>query len=303
MFGTTVVTFGVHRAGTALLLGALALLPACSTQSSAASPSPSPIDTSPPAEVARPSPDVGRPPGGSVFVIVMENRTSREALAQPYTAGLAARYALATDYHAVAHPSLPNYLALTSGTTYNVGDDGYHRLPAGGLGSQLTQRAIPWRAYMQGMGPDCLSDRGRYALKHDPFPFYGGTCPPNVVSFDSLDADLAAGTPRFAWITPDLCNDGHDCSSTVADAFLRGLVPKVLASPAWTSGGTLLLVWDEDDGSSTNQVAAIVASPRLRAHRSARPYDHYSLLATVEDLLGVPRLGRAAAAQAMDDLL
>jgi hypothetical protein len=289
-----------------LALCALALLPACATQTPVAatpSPNPSPTDASPPAATPRPSPIVTLPDGASVFVVVMENRTSADSLAQPYTAGLAGRYALAADYHAVSHPSLPNYLALTSGSTYGIADDSYHQLPAGGLGAQLSQRRISWRAYMEGMGANCLSNQGRYALKHDPFPFYGGACPSNVVPFDSLNGALAGGTPRFVWITPDLCNDGHDCGSQVADSFLRGLVPRILASPAWTSGGVLFLTWDEDDGSSTNQVATIVASPNQGAHRSARAYTHYSLLATVEDLLGVPRLGQAAQAQPMDDLL
>jgi hypothetical protein len=284
--------------------GALLLLGGCEAQPPwAAAPTPTPVTAPAPTEAPLGTPAVRLAAGASVFVVVMENRSSAEALAEPYLADLARRYAVATDYHAVAHPSLPNYLALTSGSTYGIADDDYHALPAGGIGQQLAGRGISWRAYMEGMSGDCRTNQGRYAVKHDPFAYYGGRCPANVVSFASLDADLAGPTPRFVWITPDLCHDGHDCSTRTADDFLAGLVPRILASPAWTGGGVLLVTWDEDDGRAGNQVAAVVAAPRLKSQQSSRPYDHYSLLATVEDLLGVPRLGAAAQAQALDDLL
>jgi phospholipase C len=237
-----------------------------------------------------------------VFVIVMENRGFSDAIAQPYTARLAAQYAVATNYYAVAHPSLPNYLALTSGSTWGITDDGYHQLPPGGLGAQLTQAGVSWRAYMEGMGSDCLASNSAYAVKHNPFAYYGGACPPNVVPFTALHGDLAAGTPRFVWITPDMCHDGHDCSAATADGFLSSLVPKILATPAWQQGGLLLVTWDEDDGGTGNRVLTLAVAPHLAAHQSARLYDHYSLLATVEDSLGVSRLGSAAQATPLTDL-
>src|SRR5205807_806911 len=97
-----------------------------SSPSPAPSPSPSPVPT-------------------HVFVIVMENKSATEALRGRYTAGLAQTYALATAYHAVSHPSLPNYLALTGGSNFGIRDDGYHPLPPGGLGAQLDRAGIPWR--------------------------------------------------------------------------------------------------------------------------------------------------------------
>jgi hypothetical protein len=143
----------------------------------------------------------------------MENKLPSAALdpkAAPYTAALARDHGLARNYFAVARPSLPNYLALTSGSTWGITDDDRHTLPREDLGHQLTAAHISWRAYMEGMGADCLSSAGRYALKHDPFPYYGGECPPNVVPLSRLQADLAGSAPRFVWITPDLCDDTHD---------------------------------------------------------------------------------------------
>jgi hypothetical protein len=122
------------------------------------------------------------------------------------------------------------------------------------------------------------------------------------VPLTSLDADLRGATPNFVWITPDLCHDGHDCSSQTADDFLAGLVPRILASDAWRQNGLLLITWDEDDGHGDNRVPALVVAPTLASHQTSRPHDHYSLLATVEDRLGVPRLGEAARASAFDEL-
>ncbi len=278
------------------------LLAACSGPagpSMSRTPSPKPAAASP-----APSPPTSNSPGTAshVFVIVMENHGFATAIAQPYTARLAAQYAVATNYHAVAHPSLPNYLALTSGSTWGITDDGYHRLPPGGLGDQLSQAGVSWRAYMEGMGSDCLASDSSYAVKHNPFAYYGGRCPPNVVPLTALQRDLAPGTPRFVWITPDMCHDGHDCSAATADDFLSSLVPKILATPAWQHGGLLLLTWDEDDGSTSNRVLTLAVSPHVAAHESAQVYDHYSLLATVEDSLGVSRLGKAAQATPLTDL-
>jgi len=86
-----------------------------------------------------------------VFVIVMENRSYSQAITGRYTSQLAAQYGVATNYRGVSHPSLPNYLAMTSGSTWGITDDGFHNLPAGGLGAQLTAAGIEWRAYMEGM--------------------------------------------------------------------------------------------------------------------------------------------------------
>jgi phosphatidylinositol-3-phosphatase len=235
----------------------------------------------------------------------MENRSYEEAMAGPYTAGLAARYAVATNYHAISHPSLPNYLALSAGSTFGITDDGYHNLPRGGIGAQLSERGISWRAYMDGMTRGCFDSPSPYALKHNPFAYLGGACPPNVVPLTSgtLDADLVGNTPNFVWITPDLCHDGHDCSTRVADDYLFGLVPKILASASWQKDGLLLITWDESDAGRDNRVPAIVVTPNLQVHRTDRLHDHYSLLATMEDRLGLSRLGKANGADPLSELL
>ena len=252
---------------------------------------------------ASPSPEPS--PAGStshVFVIVMENRSYNQVIGGGYIADLAAKYGVATDYHGVSHPSLPNYLAITSGSTWGIADDGFHSLPAGGLGAQLTDAGIEWRAYMEGMSDGCFRSPYPYALKHNPFAYYGDECPSQVVPFTQFATDMSGDVPHFVWITPDLCHDGHDCSNKVADAWLSLTVPTILASSAWQDGGVLLITWDEGEDSA-NSVLTLVIHPDPLRIRSARPYDHYSLLASIEDELRLPRLGLAAQATPMSDLL
>jgi len=239
-----------------------------------------------------------------VFLIVMENHSAQEALSAPFTASLANRYGVAENYHAVSHPSVPNYLALSSGSTWGIQDDSYHVLPRQDLGTELTNAGVSWRAYMEGLtGAGCIESPVPYDPGHNPFAFYGGACPSNVVPLTSLAIDLNGNTPRFTWITPDRCHDTHDCGVAVGDEWLRQAVGQITSSKAWKSGGVLFITWDEDDESAGNRVLTLVVAPGIPHRTSAREYTHYSLLATVEDLLGVERLGQAIGARSMTDLL
>src|SRR2546428_810785 len=107
----------------------------------------------------------------------MENRAPGEALEGRYIASLVHEYAIATSYFAISRPSLPNYLALTAGDTFGIRDDAYHALAKGGLGTQLTAAGLTWRAYMEGMTKGCFDSPYPYALKHNPFAYYGGGRP------------------------------------------------------------------------------------------------------------------------------
>jgi acid phosphatase len=239
-----------------------------------------------------------------VFLIVMENKSPQEALAGAYTGHLAATEGVANNYRAITHPSVPNYLALTSGSTWGIQDDSYRKLPKQDLGTQLTAAGVTWRAYMEGLGDGgCLNSPVPYDPGHNPFAFYGGRCPANVVPLTQTAADLSANTPSFSWITPDRCHDTHDCPVATGDDWLKLMVGQITNSAAWKSNGVLFITWDEDDGSASNQVLTLVLAPGKGHRQSSAPYDHYSLLATIEDILGVGRLGHAAQARPMNDLV
>jgi hypothetical protein len=220
---------------------------------------------------------------------------------------LARQYAVADGYYAIAHPSLPNYLALTGGSTFGITSDCTScSVPGAGLAGQLESSRIAWKAYMEDLPHPCYrgTGAGEYAKRHDPFVYYraivsSAACE-QVVPMTELAADERDGTlPKFLWISPNLCHDMHDCSVAAGDRFLSRLVPPLLSSLG--ANGLLFLTWDE--GTSNNgccqqavggHVVTIVAGPGARPHgRMSTPADHYSVLQTIEDLLGLPRLGGA----------
>jgi phosphatidylinositol-3-phosphatase len=272
--------------GAALPLVVLLLMTACQPVAQS-KPGSSPAASARASASSSPTPAAAK----HVFVIVLENTSYQLALRQPYIASLAKQYAVATNYSEVGSPSLPNYLAMTSGSTWGIRDDNYHQLPATGLGQQLSDAGISWKAYTEGFTGDCFNSPYPYALKHNPFAYYGGACPANVVPMTDLASDLTGDTPQLSWITPGMCNDGHDCGVATSDRWLAQFVPQITSSPAWKQGGTLFVVWDESS-SAGGRVALLVITPNLRG-QLAMPLNHYSLLATIADQLKVARLGLA----------
>jgi hypothetical protein len=250
----------------------------------------------------------GRP--SHIAVVVMENQEYGDVIGSssaPYINRLARTYALAAGSYAITHPSLPNYLALTGGSTFGISSDCTDcAVPGGGLAGQLQAGHISWRAYMEDLPSPCFqgADAAGYAKKHDPFVYFraiaGSTACRNVVPLSRLGADERSGSlPALIWITPNLCHDMHDCDVSTGDRFLSGLLPPLLSSLG--KRGLLFLTWDEgtsDDGccrlASGGHVATIVAGTAARrGGRLATPVDHYSVLQTIEDLLGLGRLGGA----------
>ncbi|MGO8951180.1 MAG: alkaline phosphatase family protein [Ktedonobacterales bacterium] len=248
-----------------------------------------------------------------IFVIVMENREAGDIIGSPqapYLNKLAETYGLADSSYAIAHPSLPNYLALLGGETFGIDSDCttcYVQAP--NLVDDLTAGHKSWGAYMESMPSPCfIGDSYPYAQKHDPFMYFDdirnnpARCR-QVVPLTGLENQLAAGrVPDFIWITPNMCSDMHDCSTTQGDSWLAEWVPRILASPAWKTGGVLFITFDEgttDDGccryAGGGHIVTLVISPLGKPHyRSNIPYDHYSLLRTIADAWGMPELGHAA---------
>jgi phospholipase C len=297
----------------AALAALIVVLAACSAPVAVAPAvaSPSPLTTPAPttdraATAAPPATPAAtaRPALPHVFIVVMENTGLARAMRSKTIAALAGRSLTANSYHAVARPSLPNYLAMTSGSTWDITDNSYYSLPNTGIGAQLTAAGISWRAYMEGLtAAGCMRSPYPYALKHNPFAYFGGACPENVVPFEVVDADLAGTTPQFVWVTPGLCHDGHDCPIDEAAAWLDTLVGKITSSRAFAERGILLIAWDEGDGGDANLVPFLALTSGGRGGEITGAHDHYSLLATIEDLFGLPRLGAAKDAKPMAELL
>jgi phosphatidylinositol-3-phosphatase len=268
-----------------------------------------------PGAAARASPACGaradqRPVVRHVVVIVMENRSYADIIGRaPYITALARHCGLATNYHATTHPSLPNYLAMTSGSTRGVGSDcSPAECPVRGksIFSQVAAHHLGWRSYAQSMRASCdTGSGGLYAARHVPAVYYLGlraTCRTHVRRLGRLgsghlhDALNGGHAPAYMFVTPNMCNDMHDCSVSAGDRWASRWIPMMRRSRAYRAGHTvILLTWDEDDGSSANRVPLVVVSPYTPAGRSSgRPLNHYSLLRASEHLLGIRRfLGEA----------
>jgi hypothetical protein len=217
----------------------------------------------------------------------MENHTASEVIGPaPFQTQLVNECATATDYHTVGSPSAPNYIGATSGDTFGISDDGYHPLGADNL-----FRQVPSRSYEESMPTNCdLASRGEYALKHNPQPYYTGAndrtaCGHNDIPFTGFLADVAADRlAPFDFVTPNLCDDTHDCSVSTGDAWLHRVVPPILQSASYLAGRTaVIIVYDE----YTPMPNVFIARSVRPGQRDRQRVDHYALLRTTEDMLGV----------------
>jgi hypothetical protein len=234
----------------------------------------------------------------------MENKSYSEIIGDPsapYENLLADRCGLATAYRAVAHPSLPNYIAMTSGSSQGIVDDeppSVHPVDAPSIFSQL---GSDWMSLQQDMPNNCdATNSDGYAVKHNPAAYFTAirpACNKQDVAMGP-SPDLAR---RFTFVTPNLCNDMHDCPVSTGDTWLSRFLPQVLRSDQYRSGHTAIFVtFDEDDGSADNHVAMFVIAPTITpGTHSNVAFDHYSLLGTTEEMLGLSKLGAATTASSM----
>ena len=260
----------------------------------------------------------------------------------PYLNQLMSTYAYGTNYTTPDHPSLPNYFELTSGNpqgdlcdclpgvTHTCNANNCNLLPTTcacpqgvqHIGDELDVAGIAWREYAESMGAPCNPagvDGGTlFAANHVPFLYYddvfmnAGRCMERVRDYSDFAADLTAtsGTIiRFSLISPNLCDDMHSLCTLDAvnqgDVWLKAQVPLLLATPGFAAGGSdvLFIVGDElPAAQGTGPMPFVVVSPLAKAGPTAGTYNHYSLLATIEDGLGLPRLGNAEASATIADV-
>jgi hypothetical protein len=278
---------------------------------------PKPTVTPRPTATAIPSPTTSAIPStlpsfGHVFVVLMENEEATAIIgnsAAPYINGLANEYGLASNDTAVGHPSEPNYLALWSGSTQGVTDDGAYNFATGStLADQIEASGRTWHVAAQNVPLGCYTGAtasngpdgtGTYARKHEPAISWTSvsgnpTRCASITDFSHFDPTVG----NFWFIVPNLCNDMHDCSIATGDTFLKGFMPKILTSTAF-SNSVVFLTWDEGTTATGGggKVVTIVISPLGKpAFVSSTSHSHYSLLHTIENAWGLPCLANACSA-------
>jgi phosphatidylinositol-3-phosphatase len=240
-----------------------------------------------------------------VIVIVFENKESTRVLgnrAAPTFNAYGRRYARLTRYYGVTHPSLPNYLALVSGSTQGITTNCTDCvIDATSLADTIEASGRTWKTYAEGLPvPGFLGPfKGRYAKKHNPFAYFRGIAEDparraRLVPLSQLGPDLRAGAlPSFSLVVPDLCHSMHDCSVSVGDAWLRSQIGKFVKLPKTV----VFVVFDEG---STNirggghTVALAVGKAVRPGSRYTGVTGHYGVLCTIEQAWGLPLLGRSA---------
>jgi phosphatidylinositol-3-phosphatase len=236
-----------------------------------------------------------------VVVIVFENKGPGAVLGNrnaPAFNAFARAGAVLSGYRGVTNPSLPNYLALVSGSAHGVTTDCTSCAVGGpSLADTLAAKGLTWEAYAEGIPRAGWTGAGagRYAKKHVPFLYFRNVLARpawlrNVVPLRRLSPRRL---PDFALVIPDLCHDMHDCPVRVGDAWLRRILPPLLRIP----DTAVFVTFDESYGPG-NRIPALALGPLVRpGSRFAGAMTHYGLLRTIEDGLGLPRLGRSARAR------
>jgi phosphatidylinositol-3-phosphatase len=282
--------------------------PIATVQPSAAPSSPVPSPT---------APATGLPNFTHVYVIVFENAEYSSIVGSssaPYINSLIGTYGLATSYDAVSHPSEPNYIAMTSGGTQGVIDDGVYNLGAPSLFDQVEASGRTWRAYQQGYPGNCFTGDssasvadgaglpGAYVRRHDPAISYSSISgnPARCGNIASLAGfDPAAASLEF--ITPNLVNDMHDGTVADGDNFLKSFLPQITGSPAFANS-VVFVTFDEgvSNVGGGGHVVTLAITPNMTpGFKAGDAYSHYSMLRTIEQAWGLPFLGNAASASAM----
>ncbi len=246
-----------------------------------------------------------------VMIVVLENESVNASIAQPYLAQLAKEGAFLSDFHAETHPSQPNYIALTAGTTDGVPGNGAVTLDIAHIGDLLEAKGKTWKVYAEGYPGNCFLGAwaGAYARKHVPFLSYKNVqtdakrCA-NVVEAGALDADAAAGAlPDYSLYIPDNNDNGHDTGVAFADAWLKKAFGPRLKDAAFMKDLLFVVTFDEGRYTDNRVYTALVGAAVKPGAVSNVRSGHYDLLRTIEDVLGLGTLGKNdAKARAIDGI-
>jgi phosphatidylinositol-3-phosphatase len=303
---------GTVLAGSALVAGCTAATGPALAPATTAGPASSTATTAGPASsTAAAQTAAGAGHGRKILVIMEENHSVQQVLpnGMPYLWSLAERYAYATDWSDVAHPSLPNYLAIFGGSDFNDPQD---CAPASGctypgpsVFGQAISRGETARAYEESMPAPCDQGfTGEYDVNHNPwayFPSEAASCqaddvPAGTPSGGALAADVRGSTlPAVGLITPNLLHDGHDGTLAQADAWLRMWLPVLMSGPDWRAGRLdIVVVFDE--GETTEQVPFVFIGPGASAVKISERANQYALTRLIDTMIGAPPLRQAGSA-------
>lgn len=250
-----------------------------------------------------------------VVVVMEENHSFEQVIGpqspMPFLNSLAQRGSLLTQYFADAHPSIPNYLELTSGAMETLDDNFSGVITNDNLARELAASGKTWKSYAEDLpSPGYLGgNKGNYVKHHNPFTYYSDVVnnaaeAANIVPFTQFSTDMSSGTlPSFSFVAPDLLNDAHSCPDgpltctdddllSRADQWLSTNIGPLLSSSQFQNNGVLLVLFDEaniaDLQHGGGHVALVAIGPKVKAgFQSTVLYQHENTLRTICDALAV----------------
>ncbi len=294
-------------------------------QTGTATPPSSIPGTPPPTTPPPPTPPPPAPPpptatSAPVVLVVEENHAYSSVIgsaSMPYLNSLANQYSLATQYFADTHPSIGNYMMMTTGQIVTNDDTFNGPVSVDNIVRHLLQSNKTWKAYAESLpsvgytGGDVFP----YLHHHNPLSYFtdvtnSATQQQNLVPFTQFAADLQNGQlPNFSFVTPNANDDAHDGTLQQADSWLQSNIGPLLSSPQFQQGGILIVVFDESVDTDTahggGHVAMVVAGPRVKkGFQTSNFYQHENLLKFIATYLGIDtNIGAAGGASAMSEVL
>jgi hypothetical protein len=246
-----------------------------------------------------------------ILVIMEENHNAGQVFphGMPYLWRLARTYGHATAWRAMTHPSLPNYLAIFSGSSFNDPQDcspgSGCTYPGPSVFGQALLAGATARSYEESMPRPCdQASSGTYDVNHNPWAYIPGEAaqcrandvPSGTTAAGALVSDVRGGTlPAIGLITPNLIHDAHDGTLAQADDWLRSWIPVLMSGPDWRSGH-LAIVVAFDEGDTANHVPFVLIAPGASGAVIRKPVDHYALTRLIDKVIGAQPLRQAATA-------
>ncbi|WP_225725426.1 MULTISPECIES: alkaline phosphatase family protein [unclassified Nocardia] len=263
------------------------------------------------AAVALPAPAAAAtiPKFDHIVLVMFENTGYDNIIGSPdapYFNQLADNGALFTDAHALTHPSQPNYIALFSGDTQGVTDDGcpYDFTGVDNLGNQLNGHGYRFVGYSEDMPSagytGCSASDGQYRRKHNGWVDFDNVPKESNQPYSAFPTDFTQ-LPTVSFVTPNMCNDIHDCPVSTGDSWLKD---KLSGYADWAKANNSLLIitFDEDEGTDVNRIPTIFYGATVNTGQYGEHIDHYSVLRTIEDAYGLTPVGNAAGATPITDV-
>jgi hypothetical protein len=249
-------------------------------------------------------------PASSHVIVVMEENHSYSSVigssSMPYLNSLASKYGLATQYYANTHPSIGNYLMLTTGAIITNNDSFCSTISNDNVVRHLLTAGKTWKSYAESLPYAGYTGcgTGSYVKRHNPLAYFSdvanSSAKYNLVPFTQFSKDLANNAlPNFSFIVPNLLDDAHDGSLTQADNWLKNNIAPLIANPTFQKDGILMIVFDESVDSDTahggGHVVSVVIGPKVRSgSKPTTLYQHPNTLRTLMQALGLQTFPGAA---------